>query len=59
MLTDAVAYNNSHFGVGTGPIYLEIVACSGSEGKLIDCSHTSIVSCTNDHTQDAGVRCQC
>ena len=56
--TDAVAYNNAHFGAGSGPIHLESVACSGIENNLTDCPRSSSVSCSNGHSEDAGVRCQ-
>ena len=56
--TDSVAFNSAHFGRGTGPIYLDNVACSGSESKLTDCPSNFIVSCYNGHSEDAGVRCQ-
>ena len=56
--TGAVGFSGAHFGAGTGPIYLDFVDCSGSEAKLIDCPHSSTVTCTNGHLQDAGVRCQ-
>ena len=56
--TDAVAFSGAHFSSGVGPIHLNNVACSGSETNLIDCSHSSTVSCNNGHSEDAGVRCQ-
>ena len=55
-LTDAVAFSSAHFGVGTGKIYLNRVGCSGSENRLIDCSHSTSNNC--GHSEDAGVRCQ-
>ena len=58
ILTDAVAFSSAHFGAGAGPIHLDHVACSGSEDNLIDCSHSSFVSCSGGHREDAGVRCQ-
>ena len=58
LLLDAVAFINAHFGAGIGPIHLDNVACSGSESNLTDCPHSSTISCTNGHSQDAGVRCQ-
>ena len=58
MLTGAVAFTYAHFGTGTGPIYLDDVACSGSEDSLIECSRSSFVSCSRGHREDAGVRCQ-
>ena len=57
-LIDAVAFRNAYFGRGSGPIYLDGVDCSGHEGNLIECPHSSFVSCPNNHYQDAGVRCQ-
>ena len=54
-ILDAVAFNLAHFGVGTGQIYR--VSCSGTEGRLIDCSTTSS-DCYSGHSEDAGVRCQ-
>ena len=55
---DAVEFTSAHFGSGTGSIYLDSVGCSGSESRLIDCSRSSVVSCSNGHLEDAGVRCQ-
>ena len=55
--TDAVALSNAHFSSGVGPIHLNNVDCSGSESRLLDCSHSSTVSCNNGHSEDAGVRC--
>ena len=56
--TDPVPFGNAHFGAGTGPIYLDGVNCGGSESRLIDCPRSPIVNCTNNHSEDAGVRCQ-
>ena len=55
--TDASSFSLSHFGGGTGGIFLDNVACSGSESRLIDCSHSGIGVHNCDHTDDAGVRC--
>ena len=55
--TDAVAYNTRQFGGGAGPIYLDNVACSGSESNLLDCPRSSFVSCYSSR-RGAGVRCQ-
>ena len=58
MPIDAVAFSGAHFGVGTGPIFLDNVGCSGSERNLTDCPHSSTVYCYRGHSEDAGVRCQ-
>ena len=55
---DAVPFGNAYFGAGAGPIHLESVACSGSERRLTDCPHSPFINCTNNHSEDAGVRCQ-
>ena len=54
----AVAFSSAHFGAGTGPIHLDDVDCSGTESNITDCPHSSTITCTNGHSQDAGVRCQ-
>jgi deleted-in-malignant-brain-tumors protein 1 len=53
------AYSNAHFGEGEGPILLDDLICTGSESRLIDCSHEPIGQydfCT--HNDDAGLRCE-
>ena len=57
LFTDAVAFSNTQFGAGTGPVYLDGVDCSGSENNLTDCSRSSFVSCYYSY-RGAGVRCQ-
>ena len=58
MHADAIGFSSAHFGVGVGTIYFDSVSCSGAEGRLIDCSRSSTVTCYNGHSEDAGVRCQ-
>ena len=52
----AQSYQRAHYGRGTGNIWLDDVVCSGTESRLIDCSHDSS---TDDcsHFEDAGVAC--
>ena len=57
--TDALAFSNAHFGAGNGPIHLHIVSCTGRETNLTDCPEVRSHSyCLQDHSEDAGVRCQ-
>ena len=46
------------FGEGVGQIWLDNVACSGSESRLIDCPANPLGSHNCGHHEDAGVRCR-
>ena len=53
---DAIAVLHAGFGLGSGPIHVDDVACTGSEAALINCTYDPITTdCT--HIEDAGVRC--
>ena len=52
------AYYNAFFGVGTGPIYLDDVACTSSASQLLECSSRPILEHNCDHHADAGVGCK-
>ena len=71
--TGAVAFTTSQFGVGSDPIFLDEVECSGSESNLFDCSRNTFISCSQTYRYyrygygwsyyrlsrgGAGVRCQ-
>lgn len=56
-LTGAQAFGLAQFGAGVGPIWMDNLACAGSEDRLVDCGfdeHT--LDCS--HLEDAGARCQ-
>ena len=57
MHTGATALSRAAFGQGTGQIWLDNVACTGSETRLIDCSANPLGSHNCQHSEDAGVRC--
>ena len=52
------AYSNAFFGVGTGPIYLDDVACTSSASQLLECSSRPILTHNCLHSADAGVGCE-
>ena len=51
------AFGNAYFGAGSGPIYLDDVACSSNEGSLLSCPSSAIGAHNCGHSEDAGVRC--
>ncbi|CAL8317043.1 unnamed protein product, partial [Gadus morhua 'NCC'] len=51
------ATNESYYGPGTGPIWLDDVNCGGNEPSITDCEHQGFGSQNCKHTQDAGIIC--
>ena len=45
------------YGQGSGPIYLDDVACTGTETNILLCRYDSVTSDCG-HIEDAGVECQ-
>ena len=56
--TDGEYYNGAHFGAGSGKIWLDDVACTSSNTKLLQCSSSPIGEQTCSHSEDAGVGCE-
>lgn len=57
--TGAIAYTDSFFGQGSGPIYFDDFACLGIESNILNCSNGGLntIDGCRGHLDDAGVRC--
>lgn len=51
------AFDEAHFGEGTGPVLLDNVKCLGHEESIDQCSHSDWGHSNCEHDEDAGVRC--
>ncbi|CAM2097436.1 unnamed protein product [Caretta caretta] len=51
------AHDQAHFGAGSGPIWLDDVACDGTESALSHCRNAGWGVHDCDHDWDAGVTC--
>ena len=56
--TGGTPHYNAYFGAGTGPIYLDDVACTSSASQLLECSSSPVLAHNCDHHDDAGVGCE-
>ena len=55
--TGASTPTRAHFGEGTGPIWLDNAACTGTEATLFDCPANPLGTHNCDHSEDVGTRC--
>ena len=45
------------FGAGDGPIFLDLVGCTGTEENLLQCPNRGLEVHSCSHADDAGVQC--
>ena len=56
--SSGTAIGSAGFGQGSGPIWLDKVACTGSESILASCGHLGVgITRSCSHSDDAGIRC--
>ena len=53
----AIARSRAYFGRGTGSIFLDEVACTGTESRLVNCRSNLLGVHDCSHSEDAGVTC--
>ena len=53
----AMAFGSAYFGKGSGPIFMDVVACGSNDTALLACSYDPNTS-EDSHAEDAGVRCE-
>ena len=59
VIVQSGSYETSQaFGVGTYPIAMDYVKCTGSEAELWNCPHFNHSYSECDHSHDVGVHCQ-
>ena len=51
----ASALSGAFYGAGSGSIFMDEVACTGTEARLPSCTHITNHNC--GHGEDASVRC--
>lgn len=49
---------STYYGPGSGPVWLDNVACSGTESSILNCSHAGVGTHNCAHSEDVGIICQ-
>ena len=56
--TGAMVGSDLYVGVGSGPVFLDNIECSGDETSLMQCNSSAATARCSSHDQDVGVSCQ-
>ena len=51
------ALSGAHYGAGSGPVWMDDVACSAKDSFLYNCNHSGWGRSSCSHSRDAGVIC--
>jgi len=51
------AWSSAYYGQGSGPTWIDDVACSGNESHIYDCRHRGWGNNNCTHSRDASVQC--
>ena len=51
------AWSSAYYGQGSGPIWIDDVACSGGESHIYNCRHRGWGNNDCTHSEDASVQC--
>ena len=54
-----ITYRPTIFGLGSGPIYLGYLQCTGSEQRIVDCELSQNFESDCSHFSAVGLECSC
>lgn len=49
---------STYYGPGSGPVWLDNVACMGNESSILECAHAGVGTHNCAHSEDVGIICQ-
>lgn len=49
---------STYYGGGSGPVWLDNLGCTGTEGTILNCSHNGVGLHNCAHSEDVGIICE-